>query len=659
MPAFDLARLPWTLEGWRPYAWQLGKSMETDAKMRPEVGPIPAQVPGSAQEALLRAGLLPDWHVGLNSRDCEWVEHRHWIFEATLPAGAVPNGERACLMADGLDYSGWILVDCCEVARFSGALTPHRIDLTQALSDGASHRLSIVFEEPPREQGQIGFTARSRFFKPRYNYSWDWCPRLVPMGISGPFSLVVGPSLDYELSDISVQLHEDNQTGSVRATVRPANHAPGRALIAINDGDRELARVTAPLDGPQTLPLDDLSVEPWWPNRAGPSKIYRLNASVLDEDGAIVWAEERTIGFKRIEWRPCEGAPDGAEPWLCLVNGRPLFLQGVNWTPLRLGYQDTTTGEYRAVVQLYKEMGCNLFRVWGGAMLESADFYDTCDRAGILVWQEFPLSSSGIDNAPPEDPDAIDTVARIAATYIQRRAHHPSLLLWCGGNELLVQFPGRDHETPVTNQHPCIAALNRVVERDDPGRRFVPSSPSGPRFSAAEAHIGKGLHHDVHGPWGFGDPQAGGFAGLDAWCAYWRQDDALFRSEVGMPGASAIDLIDRFSGGLPVWPPATPYWLHTAAWWTQWERFEPLLGDREPRAALETYIAETQRLQAEAYRAAAAACKARFPACGGFLIWMGHDCYPCPSNNSVIDFLRRPKPAYHALKEVFLSPEGS
>ena len=45
----------------------------------------------------------------------------------------------------------------------------------------------------------------------------------------------------------------------------------------------------------------------------------------------------------------------------------------------------------------------------------------------------------------------------------------------------------------------------------------------------------------------------------------------------------------------------------------------------------------------------------RFPRCGGFIIWMGHDCFPCPSNTSIIDAEGNPKPAYHAVAEIFRS----
>src|SRR5688500_344738 len=100
---------------------------------KPDVPPVPAVVPGSAQSALRPAG--------------------------------------------------WVLVDGAVAGEFRGALVRHRFDLTKQLSDAGPHRLSFIFDSVPPEQGQIGFTSRSRHFKPRYNYGWDWCPRLVPVGV--------------------------------------------------------------------------------------------------------------------------------------------------------------------------------------------------------------------------------------------------------------------------------------------------------------------------------------------------------------------------------------------------------------------------------------------------------------------------------------------
>ena len=136
-------------------------------------------------------------------------------------------------------------------------------------------------------------------------------------------------------------------------------------------------------------------------------------------------------------------------------------------------------------------------------MLEKECFYTLCDELGILVWQEFPLSSSGPENWPPEDPRAIAEMRDITAGYIARRQHHPALLLWCGGNELQGGLDGskKGCGKPVDYTHPMIGMMREKVQRLDPTRRFLPTSSSGPRFTAEEENFGKGLHHDVHGPW--------------------------------------------------------------------------------------------------------------------------------------------------------------
>ena len=54
---------------------------------------------------------------------------------------------------------------------------------------------------------------------------------------------------------------------------------------------------------------------------------------------------------------------------------------------------------------------------------------------------------------------------------------------------------------------------------------------------------------------------------------------------------------------------------------------------------------------ARALSIAVRACKDRFPRCGGVMLWMGHDCFPCTANTSIVDFNGEPKPAALAVGE--------
>ncbi|MDQ1256873.1 MAG: beta-mannosidase, partial [Candidatus Hydrogenedentes bacterium] len=548
MARIDLAQLDWTLAGARPFEWMFNPAA---LGVRADVGPVPARVPGSVQQALLDAGLVEDWHVGLQARDCAWVEQRHWCFSAEIPAETVPLGERAVLDAEGLDYAGWILVDGKQVAAFEGMMTPHRFDLTECLGDSAAHRLAIVFDQTPPEQGQCGYSSKSRYFKSRYNYGWDWCPRIVPTGVWEPLTLRTGVDAACAVRRVATDLDARSVRVAVGFDAAISGDAPARALrVTVCDDGKAVGTVsTSIVNGENVLTLTDLDIEPWWPNGAGPQKTYTLEVSAVDDADAALWSTSRKIAFKRVEWRACEGAPADAEPWLCVVNGKPVFLQGANWVPVRAVYHDITEADYRELIALYKDMGANILRVWGGGILEREIFYDLCDEAGIFVWQEFPLSSSGVENCPPSEPAVIAKLETIAVSYIERRAHHVSLLVWSGGNELMSDKP-EERDRPVGYGHPCIAMFKALVERQDPAHRFIATSPSGPRFCASATEYGQGLHHDIHGPWGF-NPEA---PDLEGWRAYWAGDDALFRSETGMPGASSVALIEHYAGHEPYWP---------------------------------------------------------------------------------------------------------
>jgi beta-mannosidase len=602
----------------------------------PEVGPVPARIPASVQQILHEAGIIEDWNVGLNSNACEWIEHRHWEFFTQLEP--ITPGTPVYLEVEGLDHSGWIVVDNAIAATFESSLVRHRIDLTKAVSDGKPHRFAIIFDEPPREQGQLGFTSRSKHLKPRFNYSWDWTPRIVTVGVWDALRLRVG-AIGPELIKLRTTLDEDLKTGRLFITIN--NPADAKVRIDINGAQRMIEIRKGETDIAHEVP----NVKPWFSNGAGEQQLYSLTITVENE---TIFRGE--VGFKRIRWLPCESAPAGAMPWICEINGQRIFLQGVNWTPVRSDFHSATREDYQRLIDLYREMGANCLRVWGGAFLEREIFYELCDRAGILVWQEFPLSSSGVDSIAPTDPQVIEKLRAIATDYIRRRGYHACKLLWCGGNELCGEVGHNRDTTPNDLSHPALAAMNDIVQREDPGVRFVPTSPSGPSFMGESQNVGKGMHHDVHGPWNVHLP-------MDEYRAYWANDDALFRSEVGCPSSESLELLHKFRGTCEVWPPLreNPYWAHSSLWWLQWDRFKDELEHLPPMEAMARYVELSQQLQAEALTIAASACKNRFPKCGGFLVWMGHDSFPCPANTSIIDFLQHPKPAYHALARVFKS----
>ena len=638
--SFDLSESCWMLTGTAPHSWQLGVSMEVGVKLNADIEAIPVKVPGSVQLALRDAGLLPDWNIGLNGRQCEWVENRQWIYSVKLPEKP-EAGCRYVLCCKGLDHAGAILVNGQQAANFESAFVPYEFNITEFLNPGVENELQILFDLSPRYQGQFGRTADYTAQKPRFYYTWDWMPRMVQIGIWDSVTLEKRNGALLK----SVAACADGESVTVRGAV---DGSAGMLRIILKDDDQIVVKKEIPVSGEFSEALNGLDVEKWWPNGMGDQKLYRLTCELLDHGSQVQDRWSKNIGFREIDWLPCEDAPENADPWICSVNGDPVFLQGVNWTPILPNFADVKPEQYRTLIDLYRQMGCNFLRIWGGAALERELFYDLCDEAGLMLWQEFPLSSSGTESVPPNDEYSMNMLADAARSYIDRLQHHPSVVLWGGGNELNRSQTRSGMGGPCDLSEPLLQWFADLVEEFDPHRRFVATSPTGPSFNADEKNFGKGVHWDVHGPW------KNPYDTFAEWEVYWEADDALLRSETGAAGASPAQLIQKYAGNVSPFPSAedNPLWRRTS-WWNDWTVFLKEFG-REPES-LEEFTEWSADYQARQLQVAARCCKERFPKCGGVVVWMGHDSFPCTANTSVIDFEQNPKPAFFALREVFLS----
>lgn len=643
----------WSVTGWYTKQWRLQASMELQTGIPPVVPPIPATVPGAIQADLLRAGWIKDPNVGLQSLDMEWVNNRDWVLEKRFRVADAWLQDRCELVFEGIDYAGEIYLNHQLLSTFKGMFQPVVLDVTDGLVTGEENEniLQVVLFTAPWVDGQIGHSHRIDTLKARFNYAWDWCPRMVSVGIWRDVYLRTFAGLKIVDFYPEATLDETLRQGTLtlHSTLEVLQPGPYRlAYRLIDEAGVERWAQEALVDLMGHRPSIDQTfavgpVEAWWPNGYGPHPTYTISVTIFRSDGTACDSATKTVGFRTVEFQRNPGSPNDSLPYTLTVNGRRIFMKGINWVPLSPLYGTVQAEDYHPVLERFAAMQANLLRVWGGGIYEHEAFYSDCDRLGLMVWQEFLQSSSGLTNSPPENPKFLDDLEAVSRHGILQLRSHPSLVLWCGGNELAWEGP-----LPVDERHLNIRRLKRLVQAMDPSRQFWPTSPSGPRSHVSPADIGKGLHHDVHGPWKYLGP-------IDHYTLF-NADDALFRSETGAPGTSRWATIRRYAGSHPVWPPSkdNPYWLHRGSWWIQWEELTALFGSWDAQDDdLQSYVQMSRYLQMEALRYAVEATRRREPLTSGFVVWMGNEPFPNNSNTSVLEYDGTPKPAYYALKTAF------
>ncbi len=115
-----------------------------------------------------------------------------------------------------------------------------------------------------------------------------------------------------------------------------------------------------------------------------------------------------------------------------------------------------------------------------GGYYPSDDFYEMCDRKGIIVWQDLMFACNVYDVT-----DAfLENCRQEIIDNVKRLRHHPSLGLWCGNNEI---ESGWNHWESFQEQTMYLRAdyiklfehmIPDVMKKTDPDTFFWPSSPS-------------------------------------------------------------------------------------------------------------------------------------------------------------------------------------
>ncbi|MEV8565448.1 sugar-binding domain-containing protein [Streptomyces sp. NPDC051322] len=611
---------------------------------RPDGEPdwFPARVPGSVLDDLRRSRQITDPYVGLNSLRSEWVPQRSWLYRRPLRVD-VDADERALLRFEGVDHEATVLIDGHEVAHHTGMFVPFEADITDHVADGARHLLAVVVHPAPPGEPQVGRTDRVRTHKSRMGYGWDFCPRLIHQGIWKPVRLEkAGP---VRLRDVTVGA---DAAGTVRVRAHLEATAPGAVDVTVH-GPEEQAVGSARVSfraGCETADVELIVPEPllWWPNGHGEQPLYRVAVETRDTADRTTGRHERTTGFRSVRLVPNPGAPADALPYTLEVNGRRIPAKGWNWVPHDALYGADRPGRLHHLLRLAAEAHVTLLRVWGGGLIETEAFYELCDRLGLLVWQEFSLSSSGIDSVPATDDAYLALMDREARAILPVLRHHPSLVVWGPGNELHDTATARPLDEKTS---PVIGVLARAVAEADPERCWLPGSPSGPSFlhraDVIAAHPAG--QHDVHGPWEH--------QGLGAHHALYDSGTSLLHSEFGVEGMANRRTWNAVVPDGAHWPTGrdNPVMEHLGAWWNNTPLVLSAFGGRP--TDVDTVRRASQQLQYDGLRYAVEAGLRRAPRNSGTIPWQFNEPFPNAWCTASVDYRGDPKPAYYGVRRAY------
>ena len=431
-------------------------------------GWMKAKVPGTVLTTLLENKLYPAPEFGLNNQLIPDIFHvgrafyTYW-FACPFTMEALLPGQHAWLNFRGINYKAEIYLNGKRIntVTHEGMFLRQSYDITSYLKENGTNVLAVLVFPPDHvgnpNGGQGGDGQIARNCTMQYTPGWDWIQPvrdrntgiwdevsiavIKDVRVQHPYVVTKVPGVripsaskqepayletSVELENVSDQI----QKGTAVATYK------GKELqvqVSLEPGEKKL--VSFPKETIRNPKL-------WWPNGIGQQPLEEIHFSFIEQTTQQV-SDQQSVRFGIREIQTRKNEQNGGREFY--VNGQRIYITGGNYIDsdwlLRLSPE-----RYDHEVRFHAEMNLRMIRVWGGALLERPEFYQACDKYGILVFQD--LWGSGDCNGAWEDLTKLDSRERrweypdnhalflqMAEDQIKMIRNHPSLCFWCGANE--------------------------------------------------------------------------------------------------------------------------------------------------------------------------------------------------------------------------------
>jgi hypothetical protein len=569
----------------------------------------PAVVPGTILTTLVKAGIYPEPLYGENNRPEVIPESlnktSYWYRTvATIPASYA--GRHIWLNFDGVNYTAVVWVNGARVGDMRGAFIRGRFDISPQVKPGGKAVIAVLVSPQPHPGVPHEHTIRSGMGSnggitaldgPTFlsTIGWDWIPAIrdrdtgiwqkVYLSATGDV-LVQAPLVVTKLPLPKT----DSADLTVKATLLNISAAPIKGVLHGSIGAITFSEPvelvansakTITLDPTTTPALHMLNPKLWWPNGYGPQNLYTLKLS-FTANVRTTDALDTTFGVREITYT----VPD-ADNLTLSVNGVRVFVRGGDWGDDE-AMKRLPRARLEAQIRMHALANMNMIRNWVGQST-SEDFYELCDKYGILLWDEF-FQANPSDGPNPED---IGPYLANVRDKIIRMRNHPSIAIWCARNE---GYPPKEIDD----------ALRVMLAELEPVRLYQPSSTEG---------------HGVNsgGPYHWRAPQD-----------FYVYKEA-FKTEIG---STSIPTLDSIHGMLARkdWEVINDAWAEHdfARGASESDLYPGVLAARYGKIAnLADFARKGQLMNFEAYRAMYEGRQAKmFTASTGVITWMSHPAQP-------------------------------
>lgn len=345
---------------------------------------------------------------------------------------------------EGVDYFSDVYLNGSLLGHHEGYFEPFDFDVTDTIKPG-TNLLAVRVNSPFETPGLNGWHMHKKLIKGVLNHhdmrpggGWNEVGQSYNTGgIWNRVFLETHRAVTVETVLLQAQLETESPTLRAEIRVRNRSSKLDTSLRVectpenfSGQGYNTEVMVSIPKgESVHFVEVDVPGVLRWQPWDRGFQHLYRVSVDLIDGDYATFF------GFRTVH-------VDGKYNWF--INGERYFLRGSNYLASQWlselifpeiafeknhpfgGRRDPTP--FISDVGLMKQANLNVIRVHAHVLPH--EFHDACDRAGIMVWQDFPLQWGYSD-----EPSFHAEAERQGRAMVKMLYNHPSVIAWCMHNE--------------------------------------------------------------------------------------------------------------------------------------------------------------------------------------------------------------------------------
>ena len=626
-------------------------------------------VPSVVQQSLYEKGIIPHPYLGTVENDLLWISDHPWDYTLRFDADKeLFEKENVELVFEGLDTYAEVSLNGEKLFFADNQFRTWKQEVKDLLKEKDNHlevhfprydstQMALYEQHQPRLPERYAVTRKAP-----YQHGWDWAPKYKNVGIWKPVKLVgwdearledayiVTQSANVERAEL--MLHLDlNMAANEKAMVELYVNGLKTREIPVGTIHSGMETIASDIhflntnENHRVLPITLDNPQLWWPNEMGEQVLYDFDV-VLKEGDKVLDTKTFRAGIRTFEM---VDEPDSiGRAFYFKVNGVPFYAKGANYVPEEMIETWINAENTLHLLRQAKEAHFNMLRVWGGGIYPSDDFFNICDSLGILVWQDFMYAGTMY----PYDESFLKNARIEAEEQVGRLASHPSLALWCGGNEISEGYYNWGWQQSLgwseEDDRAIKAGYDRLFENIlpqavadfDGTRPYWPSSPSK----------------------GWGRPESLTEGDVHYWGVWWgeqpyeiyREKVGRFNSEYGYQSYPDYSTLLKMAQGAELSLDAEVIAAHQkhARGTRQIDDFIQRYFPHVQPKDFEEYVYLSQLSQAYGMEVAIEAHRTAKPYNMGTLYWQLNDAWPVTSWSS-IDYYGNPKVLQERLRTLY------